>query len=264
MKIAVDGYQIGYDLAGSPSAPTVVLSHALGVSRAIWDHQMEPLLRDFRVLRYDTLGHGETDVPPGPYTLDRLAHQAAGLLGALGIGRVHFVGLSLGGMIGQLLAVTRPDLLSGLALCSTTSRVFPDALPLWQERIRVVESEGMEPLVEVTVGRWFTHAFRDAHPDIVDGVRGLIRATVPAGYAACCRCISSLNLTDRLPAVAAPTLIIVGENDQGTPVSASRAIHEAIRGSELVILPSAAHLANIEQADAFNRTLTSFLRKLPR
>ena len=142
-----------------------------------------------------------------------------------------------------------------------SGRIPAEAKPLWQERIRTAETQGMEPRVEPTIGRWFTAPFRERRKDVVDRVRAMIRATNPRGYAGCCHAISALDLTDRLGAIKLPTLVVVGEEDQGTPVAASRAIHERIAGSRLEILPSAAHLANVEQPDAFTTAVTSFLAR---
>ena len=259
MKIMIDGNQVNYELEGPASAPVVMLSHALATNMSIWDPQIEVLARDFRVLRYDTLGHGASDAPPGPYTLDQLANQAAGLLDSLKIARVHFVGLSMGGMIAQTLALAKPQLVASMVLCNASSRIPPEAQALWQERIRIAESEGMEPWIEPAVARWFTAPFRAAHPEVIERVRGMIRKTSASGCAACCHAIAALDLTDRLQAIQAPALVIVGEEDQGTPVAMSRTIHERIKGSEMVVLPSASHLANVEQPQAFNRTVTTFL-----
>jgi 3-oxoadipate enol-lactonase len=164
-------------------------------------------------------------------------------------------------MIGQLLGLKHPELLRSLVLCDTSSRIPMEARPVWDERIRVTDVQGMEPHVEPTIGRWFTAPFVAQRSEIVEPVRAMIRQTKPQGYIGCCHAIKVLDLTDRLPGITTPTLIIVGEDDVGTPVAASRAIHERIKGSELVILQSASHLSNVEQVDAFNRALAAFLAK---
>jgi 3-oxoadipate enol-lactonase len=214
------------------------------------------------VLRYDTRGHGGTDAPAGAYTLEQLAEDARALLRGLGIPRTHWIGLSMGGMIGQTLALGSPDVLASLALCDTSSRIPPEAGPAWDDRIRTAERQGMEPLVEPTVNRWFTERFRASAT--ADRVRVMIRGTKPAGYVGCCHAIAALDLTDRLGAIALPTLVVVGEDDPGTPVAASRIIHERIRGSELVILRSAAHLSNLEQPEEFTRAVMEFLARVSR
>lgn len=262
MNVTVNGVGINYTLEGPTSAPVVTLSHSLATDLSMWNPQLPALASRYRVLCFDTRGHGGSDVPPGPYSLEQLAEDARGLLEALGIERTHFVGLSMGGMIGQSLGLKYPAMLRSLVLCDTTSRVPPDAKPQWDERIHLAETQGMDPLVEPTIARWFTAPFRERRPDVVDGVRRMIRATNPRGYVGCCHAIAALNLTDRINAITLPTLIIVGEDDPGTPVAASRTIHEQIRGSELVILKSAAHLSNMEQPDAFTHALTTFLTKI--
>lgn len=262
MKIIANGISINYTLEGPASAPVVTLSHSLATNLSMWDPQIPALASRYRVLRYDTRGHGGTDAPEGAYSLDQLAEDARALLRALGIGRTHFVGLSMGGFIGQILALKYSQMLQSLVLCDTTSRVPADAKPMWDERMRVAQSQGMEPHVEPTIGRWFTAPFREQRPDVVNPVRAMIRATQPAGYIGCCHAIATLDLTDRLQAISVPTLVIVGEEDPGTPVAASRTIHERIKGSELVILKSASHLSNVEQPEAFNQAVTGFLAKV--
>ena len=259
MRISANGIGMNYTLEGPAAAPVVTLSHSLATTLHMWDGQVPALAERYRVLRYDTRGHGGTDAPGGPYTLELLAEDARALLRALGILRTHFVGLSMGGMIGQVLGIQSPELLQSLALCDTSSRVPPEARTMWEERVRVAEAQGMEPHVETTLARWFTAPFREQHPERVAPVAAMIRATKPAGFAGCCQAIKMLDLTDRIAAITTPTLIIVGAEDAGTPVAASRTIHERIRGSELVILPSASHLSNIEQPEAFNRALLGFL-----
>jgi 3-oxoadipate enol-lactonase len=261
MKITANGISMNYTLDGPSGAPVVTLSHSLATTLAMWEPQLTALTARWRVLSYDTRGHGGTDAPKSAYTLDLLAEDARALLGALGIQRTHWVGLSMGGMIGQTLALKAPELFASLALCDTSSRIPPEAKPLWDERIHTAETKGMEPLVEGTLSRWFTAPYKERGGDVVERVRTMIRSTPPAGYIGCCQAISGLNLTDRIGAIKAPTLIIVGEEDQGTPVAASRVMHEQIKGSELVILKSAAHLSNMEQPEAFTQALVGFLGK---
>ena len=165
-------------------------------------------------------------------------------------------------MIGQIMALKYPQMLQSLVLCDTMSRVPTEAKPMWDDRIHTAETGGMDPLVEPTLARWFTEPFRQQGSPVLDQVRTMIRTTPPRGYAGCCHAIAALNLTDHLKAITLPTLIIVGEDDPATPVAASRVIHEQIKGSELVILKSAAHLSNLEQPEAFNQALTAFLPKV--
>jgi 3-oxoadipate enol-lactonase len=262
MKVSANGIQMNYRLDGPADAPMVTLSHSLATDLSMWDPQVSALARRYRVLCYETRGHGATDAPAGAYSLSQLADDARALLKALGIARTHWVGLSMGGMIGQTLALSTPEILQSLSLCDTSSRIPAEAKPLWDERIATVEAKGMEPMVEPTVARWFTAAFIESRKDVIDRVREMIRRTPPKGYVGCCHAIKALDLTDRLKAITLPTLIIVGAQDMGTPLAASQAINAQIKGSELVVLDPASHLSNLEQPEAFTRALESFLKKV--
>jgi 3-oxoadipate enol-lactonase len=264
MKITANGIGMNYTLDGPAQAPLLTLSHSLAADLTMWDPQMPALTAKYRVLRYDTRGHGATDAPAGAYTLDQLGDDALALLDALGIRKTHWMGLSMGGMIGQTLALKAPDRFASLILCDTSSRVPPEARPLWEERIRTAESQGMKPLVEGTLSRWFTEPFRKQGGPALKQIEALIANTNPRGYGGCCHAIAGLNLTDRIGAIKLPTLIVVGEEDQGTPVAASRAINEQIKGSELVILKSASHLSNVEQPATFTKAVVSFLENVAR
>ncbi len=260
MRIKANHIQINYELSGKKGAPVVVLSHSLACSLVMWNPQMDDLGRHYQVLRYDMRGHGQSDVPPGLYTIELLADDVIGLLDALGVDRAHFVGLSVGGMIGQSLALNHAKRLKSLVLCDTSSAVPQEAQPIWQERIERTRAKGMESQVNETMERWFTPAFLKQDSPIVGLIRKQILATPVAGYLGCAEAIRKLNYLDRLSEIKLPTLIMVGEEDPGAPVSASQAIHERIPGSKLVILPSARHLSNVEQAEAFNAALLEFLK----
>ncbi|MBW1774875.1 MAG: 3-oxoadipate enol-lactonase [Deltaproteobacteria bacterium] len=262
MNVTANGINIRYTIEGPERAPVVTLSHSLSTDLSMWEPQMEALTSQYRVLRYDTRGHGGTDAPEGPYSLEQLAEDAMALLGALGISRTHFIGLSMGGMIGQVLAMSHPEVLHGLILCDTSSRMPDEAKPVWAERIQEVQAEGMEGQVEPTMERWFTAPFRESRSAELNPVREMIRKTKPAGYIGCCHAIQSLDLADQISRIAVPTMVIVGEEDPGTPVEAAQAIHDQIKDSELVILKSAAHLSSMEQPKAFNDAVTGFLAEL--
>jgi 3-oxoadipate enol-lactonase len=259
MKIKTNGIELNYVVEGS--GPWLVMSHSLACDLTMWDEQAAVLRRNFKVLRFDTRGHGKSDAPEGAYTLDMLAYDVHGLLQGLGVDRCHWVGLSMGGMIGQTFALKFPAMFASMVLADTTSRYAPDALPLWQGRIKTAQTQGMEALVESTLGRWFTEPFRKSHPEVTARVSAMIRATPVPGYAGCCSAIPQINVTDRLKEVKCPALVIVGEQDAGTPVALSREIHAALPGSDLVIIPQASHLSNMEQPAAFNRALATFLNK---
>ena len=259
MLIEGNGIQIHYELLRKTDAPVVMLSHSLACSMVMWNPQLDVLQSHFQILRYDMRGHGETEATEGVYTLDQLAADAIGLLDALQIDTVHFVGLSIGGMIGQCLALNHADRLQSLTLCDTAPIIPDEAKPLFLERMHAVRTKGMQAMVQGTLERWFTTSYLKRNPPEVDLIRHYISTTSVAGYLGCCEAILGLNYLDRLSAIQLPTLIIVGEDDPGTPVEASKSIHERIPHSKLVILPSAAHLSNIEQAEVFNTTLMEFL-----
>ena len=249
-----------YRLDGPAGAPVVVMAHALGATLELWDAQAATLAGRYRVLRYDVRGHGGSEVPPGPYTLEQMAGDLRELLDALGIADVHFVGLSMGGLIGMTFALAHPGRVRSLVLCDTTACYGPAVTRMWDDRIRVAETRGTTgELIDKTMAIWFTPEFHATHKSIVDGVSAMLRATDPRGYVAAIRAIGWVDLRDRLGAIRCPTLVVVGEKDPGTPPAMARVLHENIAGSRLVVLPGAMHCSPVESADAFTRTLTAFL-----
>jgi 3-oxoadipate enol-lactonase len=259
MKILANDIQINYELTGQEGAPVVMLSHSLASSMVMWYPQLTSLEAHFQVLRYDMRGHGDSDAPDGAYTLELLVEDAVALLDALTIDRVHFVGLSIGGMIGQGLGLNHRDRLISLTLCDTSAIMPDEAQPILLDRIATARENGMADQVEGTLERWFTPQYLQKNPPEVEMIRQQIAATPLAGYIGCSEALRGLNYLERLSAIEIPTLIMVGEDDPGTPVAASEAIHERIAGSQLIILPTARHLSNIEQAEAFNQSMMSFL-----
>ena len=259
MKINANGIDINYELTGKKGAPMVMLSHSLACSLVMWQPQMVVLESAFQILRFDTRGHGDSDAPQGSYSLEQLAMDAMGLMDALKIDRVHFVGLSMGGMIGQGLALDCADRLKSLALCDTAAIMPDETQPIWQQRIEAAGEKGMQGQVDETLERWFRPEYLQQNPPEVEMIRRQILATPATGYIGCCEAIRRLKYLDRLPGINLPTLIMVGEEDPGTPVAASEAMHERISDSRLVVLPSARHLSNIEQSEAFNAALMEFL-----
>ena len=253
----IGGCRIAYRFDGPGDAPVVVLSNSLSSNLSMWDDQMAALTAHFRVLRYDQRGHGQSAVTPGPYSFGLLADDVHGLLRAHGIGSAHFVGLSMGGMTGQALGVRHPEIMKSLVLCDTSAHMPPPGM--WDERIALARGGGMAATSEATLGRWFTAPFHTARPDAIARVRRMIETTPVEGYAGCCMAIRDMDQRPLLSRITVPTCVIVGAEDPSTPVSASQLIHDAIAGSELVILKEAAHLSNIEKADAFNRALLDFL-----
>ncbi len=259
MRIRTNGIELNCEVQGS--GPWMVLSHSLACDLHMWDEQAALLAADYTVLRFDTRGHGASGAPAGEYSLEMLADDAKGLLDALGVASCHWVGLSMGGMIGQSFALRHPGVFKTLVLADTASRYPPEARTLWDARIATAETKGMEPLVEGTIGRWLSPGFRAARRELCERIGATIRATPAAGYVGCCHALSKLDLTARLKEIACPALVIVGEQDAATPLGMAREIHAALPGSELVVIPSAMHLSNVEQPEAFNRALTGFLAK---
>lgn len=257
MNISANGIDINYLIEGE--GPWLTLSHSLACNLHMWDEEARRLSQRYKVLRYDTRGHGGSSAPSGAYTLDLLADDLHGLLQALGVETTHFVGLSMGGMIGQTFALKYPGRFDSLALCDTSSRYPAEAAGLWADRIKTVETKGMEPLVVPTLERWFTESFRRTHAGVVETVANMIRTTPAPGYAGCCHAIPKINLTARLQEIRCSALVIVGKDDPGTPVAMAEDIHRAMPGSRLVVIPSAAHLSNLEQPEAFNQALGEFL-----
>ena len=260
MKVTANGISINYRFDGPESAPVITMSHSLAANLDMWQWQM-PALRDYRVLRYDTRGHGGTDAPAGDYRLETLGEDLFALLDALDVETTHYVGLSMGGMIGQTAALMDVSRFLTLSLCDTSSRIPPEARPLWDERIATARGRGMEPLVEPTIDRWFSEGFRKGQAEEVDKVRAMIRATRVDGYCGCSAAIARLDITDRISEIDRPVLLIVGEKDPGTPVAAHETIRDRIAGSELVVLPEALHFSNVEREAEFNHALTDFLAR---
>ena len=259
MKIQANGITMHCELSGKEDGQVVMLSQSLASSLGMWQPQMDLLTPHFRVLAYDTRGHGYSEATEPPYTLAQLGEDAVALMDALDIDTVHWVGLSMGGMIGQCIALAHPDRFKSLSLCDTAAALPKEADPIWQERIDLARKEGMAPMAQSTLERWFTPPFLALNPPVVEVIRKHLLATPVDGYIGCSEAIRRLDYLERLSEIQLPTLIMVGEDDPGTPVEASRAMHERIPHARLVVLPQAAHLSNIEQNEAFNHALLAFL-----
>lgn len=255
-RIEANGIRLNYCLEGAEDAPVLMLSNSLGTNLHMWDWQRDAFARQFRLLRYDSRGHGRSDVPEGPYTMEMLGRDALALLDALEIEKANFCGLSKGGMVGQWLGAHAGERLERLALCNTSAHLPPREL--WDERISAVVARGMEPVVQGVVDRWFTTAFQDSRAEDVDKVREMILSTPPAGYAACCMAIRDMDQRADLANIEVPTLIIVGANDPATPPKLGQALHAAIAGSRIATL-DAAHLSNVEDAANFTETVLGFM-----
>lgn len=258
MDTTANGTRIHYEISGQ-GGPWVVLSHSLACNLSMWDDQVRLLEDRFRVLRYDTRGHGGSEPPTGACTLEQLAGDLVGLMDAVGIDRAHLVGLSMGGMIGQVAALAYPGRFLSLTLADTTSRYPPEAAAMWEARIKLAREGGMEAHVAPTMQRWFTTGWAERNPEIAARIAEGIRRTSVAGYVGCSQGIARIHTYPRLGEIRCPVLVIVGEQDPTTPVAMARDIHEAIAGSRLAIIPGAAHISNIEQPRAFDEALSGFL-----
>jgi 3-oxoadipate enol-lactonase len=247
---------IHYRLDGNDQAPTVMLSNSLGTNLSMWDGQLPALTERYRVLRYDSRGHGRSAVTPGPYTIEQLARDALALLDALGVAQVRFCGLSMGGMVGQWLGTNAAPRLSRLVLCNTAARI--GTAEIWNARIDAVNKGGMAAIVESVLTRWYTAPFIAAAPNAIDKTREMLLTTPAAGYAASCAGIRDMDQRGSASRISVPTLVISGTHDVATPAADGRFLAEHIAGAEYVEL-AAAHLSNIEAEAAFTSALTGFL-----
>lgn len=257
---SLSNVRLAYSLDGPENAPVVMLSNSLMASWMMWDPQFEALARDWRVLRYDTRGHGQSDSPPGPYTIELMADDAAGLIEYVGVEDVHFVGLSMGGMIGQQLALRHPGRVRSLSLCDTASEMPPRAM--WDERFATAREQGIEGLVDATIKRWFVANFIEREPQTIAWVRKMILSTGVEGYIACASAVRDMSQTHLLRGIQVPTQIIVGLDDPACTLAASEVLHQEIAGSTLHVIDDAAHLANIEKPEHFTRLLLEFFAQV--
>jgi 3-oxoadipate enol-lactonase len=255
MKASVNGIDVNYEIHGKEGAPWLVLSHSLACTARMWDPQIAAFKDGYRILAYDMRGHGASAAPAGPYSLEMLADDVLELLNNLKIKKAHYCGLSIGGMIGQTLALKRPEAFERMVLADTTHAQNADALKQWEERIRVAQTQGMKALVPSTMERWFTAPFRNSPQ--AQKIAGLIANTPVAGFVGCGQAIMRLNTTARLKEIRLPVLAITGEQDGAA--AGTRYIGENIPGAKFVSIPQAAHISNIEQAAKFNQALREFL-----
>ena len=245
-------------LAEPPSKkPPLLFSNSLGTNLHMWDAQATAFADRFRIVRYDSRGHGRSDAPPGPYSIERLGRDAVQLLDGLGIERVNFCGLSKGGMVGQWLGVNAPERIVRLALCNTSSYMPPRET--WEARIAAVTAGGMAAIADIVIERWFTKPFRDRAPQEVGRIRDMLLPTPPNGYCGCVAALRDMDQRETIKAIRVPTLVLAGALDPATPAEHGRLIHAAIAGSEFVLLPDVAHLSNVERTEAFNRVVREFL-----
>ncbi|MGW5556512.1 3-oxoadipate enol-lactonase [Micromonospora sp. NPDC003944] len=247
---------LAHEVTGPPDAPVLVLGSSLGTTRAMWRPQVTALSRWMRVVVYDHRGHGRSPAPAGPYDIADLGHDLVGLLDHLGLDRVHYGGLSLGGMVGMWLAAHRPERVDRLALLCTAAYLPPPEV--WLARATHVRAHGPGSLAETLVDRWFTADFvRSRRADVIAPLVADLTSTPGEGYAACCEAIAAMDLRPVLPAITAPTLVVAGADDPATPPVHARVVSEAVAGARLEILGRAAHLANVQRPAA----VTALLRE---
>lgn len=248
-----------YVESGPADAPPLLLGGSLGTTTAMWEPQVAALSTAFRVIRFDHRGHGGSPVPPGPYTMADLAGDVVALLDRLGLARAHYAGLSIGGMVGQWLAVHHPDRLDRLALLATSPHTGP-AGP-WLERAALVRAEGTAAVADAVVGRWFTPEFARDRPGDVAVLRAQVAATDPEGYAGCCEAVAGYDVRGGLPGVTAPTLLVAGAEDPSTPPAEhADVIARLLPGAAYTTLPGTAHLVSWQRPDEVNALLLRHLR----
>jgi len=249
-----------HDTRGGGEA--VVLAHAIGCDHRMWDDLAAALAPRYRVLAIDARGHGASPLPARPWSLADMADDVVRLLDKLGIARAHWVGLSMGGMVGQAFALAHGDRLAKLVIANSTSSYGPEGRGLWDNRIRLVTQGGLAAIRDMVASRYFSPAFAAAHPAIVERVMARFLETPAQGYLGCCEAIREMDFVGDLPRIAAPTLVIAGELDPGTPVAMSKAIADRIPGARLAVMPGASHLSAVEKPAAFNALVAGFLTPL--
>jgi len=261
MLLSLNAQKIYFDLAGPQAAPTVCFTHSLNSDGGMWAEQLVPLLAaGYRVLRLDMRGHGGSAPVDGDYTMDALAADVKGALDVLGIAKVHYIGLSIGGMIGQGFALAHPDRLLSLMLCDTQPSTPPGSTSSWDERKDAVrKSGGLAILADGTMDRWFTPAFKGANPARWREIRDTIVGTSAAGFLGCASAIQDFNYEDKLSTIKLPTLVICGDDDSGTPPERNKLIASRIPGGRYEEIASARHLPNVERPEQFNRLMMSWL-----
>ena len=249
--------ELHHVLEGREDGPVLVMANSLGTTLEMWDDQTPALGERFRLLRYDHRGHGGSPIPPGPYEIEDLGRDALAMLDGLGIERFSFCGLSIGGMVGMWIASEAPERVEGLVLCCTSALLGPK--DLWNERIAVARSDGMDALVDGVIERWFTPAIYAEKPDAVEKAARMLRGTNPEGYAGCCAAIRDMDLRDRLPSIESPTLVISAAEDPATPPEHGEFISASIPGADFEVVPGASHLANIERPEIVTRAILDHL-----
>ena len=255
-KINADGSAIHVEVEGCEGAPVLMLSNSLGTNLHMWDDQVVPFTRHFRVIRYDRRGHGRSDTSRGPYSMERFGRDVLTILDALGIERINWCGLSMGGMVGQWLGARAPSRIDKLIL-SNTSCYFSDK-SVWNGRIKLVREKGLAGIVDATMERWFTKTFREGSPQTIARIRDMFLTTNIDGYVACGEAIRDMDHRPLLAQIGAPTLVIAGRHDPATTLEAGEFIAQHMPDARLAVLETA-HIANVEQPDIYADAVLDFL-----
>jgi 3-oxoadipate enol-lactonase len=251
-----DGSRLAYRLDGTADKPVLLLSNSIGTDLTMWDPQIEALGEHFRVLRYDSRGHGNSDVPAGPYSMDRLGRDVIDLLDALQIGRAHFLGLSLGGMVGQWLGIHAPERIDRLILANTSAYLGP--ADQWEERIASVMKADPQETADMFLRNWFPHQLLKAGGPMIAQIRAMLLATDSQGFAGSYAAVRDMDMRRTIALITAPTLVIAGQHDTVTLPGHSEIIAATVPGAKLVVLP-VVHLSNLEAPDAFMNAALEFL-----
>lgn len=264
MQIEVNGVSFHCEtIAENENAPWVTFSHALANNFTVWDDTVAALKNDFRILRYDQRGHGKTAATPGPYDFPMLIADAIGIWDALGIERSHWVGLSIGGMIGYGLAISSPGRMLSLVACDSRPDAPPDYAAYFQSRIDKTRDAGMAGVVDSTIERWFTAESVQNNIPAIAKVRGMILSTDPVGHEGCCRALKTLAFGPRIHEIRVPTMIIGGAKDKGAPPEILGEAAARIPGAKHVVVPDAGHIVAAENPEVFVAELKAFLRAVP-
>jgi len=254
--IDADGCLLNVSVEGRDGGPTLMLSNSLGTNLSMWEPQMKALTQLFRVIRYDRRGHGKSQVRPGPYSMERFGRDVLAILDDLNIEKVHWCGLSMGGMVGQWLGANAPERLGRIILANTAC-YYPDPAN-WLNRIMLVTDGGMAAIADAVIAAWLSADFREREPQVTANLKAMLLASPVAGYMACCEALSRLDQRELLPKISNPTLVIAGRHDNATPIAAGEMIRKAIPGASMTIL-DAAHISNVEQSHAFTDAVIGFL-----
>jgi 3-oxoadipate enol-lactonase len=254
VRVGEEHFNIVVD--GDPAAPPLLVSNSLGTNLTLWDGQMPALTRHFRVIRYDSRGHGQSDAPRGPYSIWRLGRDALNILDALGIEKAHFLGLSMGGMVGLWLLANAPDRIGRAVLANTAASMPPP--DHWNMRIRMARENGMAAIAPMVANLWFPTGFRERNPEAVARIQTMLAGTTAHGYAACCAALRDMDQRETIRSIRKPVLVIGGRYDQSTPPDRSRAVADAIPDARFLLLDTG-HLSNIEAPEAFTAAAVEFL-----